>query len=93
MITLESIPLRASQTIVRQDMNGVLLFQTATDQMYFVGPEAGVVFGLCDGTRAVRDIVDVLVSQNESWNHIEAERSVVEIIDKLLSRRLIEIWK
>lgn len=92
MITQESIPLRASQTTIRQDPNGVLLFQMATDQMYLAGPAAGAVFDLCDGTRSVRAIVAVLLEHNPAWNRAEAVGQVASLLDALRCRGLIELW-
>ncbi len=92
MIPSQSIPLRASQTTSRQDQNGVLLFQMATDQMYLAGAAAGAVFELCDGTRSVCDIVEVLLQYNPAWNRAEAVEQVASLIDALRARGLIELW-
>ncbi len=92
MIPSDSIPLRASQTTCRQDSSGVLLFQMATDQMYLAGPAAGAVFEFCDGTRSVRDIVDLLLQHNPAWERAEAVDQVTRLLDALRARGLIELW-
>lgn len=92
MITSETVPVRSKNVVTRKDADGVLLFQVLTDEMYFV-PEAGyALLSLCDGSRTLAEIEELLARRQPELGTTEAREMITRFINDLTARHVLELW-
>jgi hypothetical protein len=92
MLSGTEIPMRAAGVIVRTEPQGMLLFQGQTDQMYFTSPAGYALFSLCDGTRTVGEIEEIVCARDAGPWTVQARTSLGQFLEDLAERRLIELW-
>jgi Coenzyme PQQ synthesis protein D (PqqD) len=90
-INKEIIPLRSKDVVTRNDSGGVLLFQVRTDEMHFISDSAFALFALCDGSRTVGDIVELLAEAQPEMASGEARERVGQFIESLADRHVVEL--
>jgi Coenzyme PQQ synthesis protein D (PqqD) len=88
----DTVPLSAAEVVTRKDPRGRLLFHIGTDEMYFLSESAHLIFQLCDGTRTVRQIEDLIASGNPEWSGNDARTRVEDLLAELARRQIIELW-
>jgi hypothetical protein len=91
MIDLEAVPLVAEDVVIRADPAGYMLFHIRTDEMYLAGDAGHMAFSLCDGTRTVREIAEVMVAANPDWG-AGARDAIVRLLGDFAERKLVELW-
>lgn len=80
----------AEHCVVRKQVDQVLLYNSATDELHLLSPSAFYVFALCDGVRTVADIVgDVAVQVEESQS--VAQQRVAAFLASLVQRKLLAV--
>ncbi len=93
MLTPETIPIRSRDVVTRNDSGGVLLFQVRTDEMHFVSDAAFALFSLCDGSRTVAEIEELLARELPELDAPGARASVEQFFESLADRDVIELWR
>jgi hypothetical protein len=92
MLTGNEVPTRAAGVVVRAEPEGVLLFQGRTDQMYFTSPAAFALFSLCDGTRTICEIEDLVAVHDPRARLPQSRTRLGDFLEDLAARQLIELW-
>lgn len=87
----EMIPLRSKDVVTRNDSRGMLLFQVRTDEMHFVSDSAFALFSLCDGSRTVGEIEELLAARQPEMASSDARQRVEQFIESLAQRSVIEL--
>jgi hypothetical protein len=90
-ITSDTIPLRSKDVVTRRDTQGILLFQVRTDEMHFITNNAFVLFSLCDGSRTVEEIQDVVASNQPDLASPDGRTQIAQFIESLAQRNIIEL--
>ena len=90
-LSSETIPLRSKDVVTRNDSQGMLLFQVRTDEMHFVSNSGFALFSLCDGSRTVGEIEELLATRQPEMASSDARRSVGQFIESLAQRSIIEL--
>lgn len=85
----DDVPERARSTVVRTEPNGVLLFNSVSDEMFFVSNAAHRVFELCTGTLTVEQIEMVLTCHNDDLD----SSTVREFLQQLVDRGILVVRK
>ena len=85
-----AIPLISRNVVVRNDSNGMLLFQVKTDEIYFIpfSTYKSVLLN-CDGSNTLKEIYDQLsleIGINREEEYFE------NFISNLYERNIIELW-
>ena len=88
MITLESRPTRADCILAQPNAESLILLNPQDGHYYTLDEVGARVWELCDGTRAVADVVSTLHSEYEApLSTIQAD--VVELLDDLEREKLL----
>ena len=87
----ETIPLRSKDVVTRNDSRGMLLFQVRTDEMHFVSDSAFALFSLCDGSRTVGEIEELLAAGQPEMASLDARQAVEQFIESLAQRSVVEL--
>lgn len=66
----------------------MVLLSVETGRYFSLDPVGGRVWSLCDGTRTVGDIVEVLAGEYEV-SRVDLERDVRELLEDLKRERLV----
>lgn len=87
----ETIPLRSKDVVTRNDSRGMLLFQVRTDEMHFVSDGAFALFALCDGSRTVGEIEELLAARQPEMAAPDARQRIEQFIESLAQRQVVEL--
>jgi len=93
MLTPETVPIRSADVVTRRDEGGVLLFQVRTDEMHFVSDDAFALLSLCDGSRTVAEIEELLARSRPELDAPAARASVEQFFESLAGRNVLELWR
>jgi hypothetical protein len=85
VIAVESVPILSKDVVIRREADGAILFQVHTDEMHFISTAALGVIQLCDGSRTVSQIGELVPNAVGEALH--------DFIDNLQRRAVLEIWK
>jgi hypothetical protein len=73
-------PEPASGIDVHEVEDGFVVFDASTDRVHYLNPTATVVFSLCDGTRTVKEIAELVQS---AW---ELDAPPVDDVDTCIAQ-------
>lgn len=93
MLAPETLPLRSRDVVTRTDSGGVLLFQVRTDEMHFISDSAFALLALCDGSRTVEQIEELLARTKPELATPEARERIEQLIESLAERNVVELWR
>ena len=93
MLAPNTIPLPSKGTVTRKETRGTLLFQVETDEMYFLPEKAFSFFRLCDGTRTVEQIEQLLAHYQPEFATEEGREQIEHFLEELAARGLVELWR
>jgi hypothetical protein len=93
MVTADTIPIRSKDVLIRRDGGGVLLFQTRTDEMYYVSDGVHEVLKLCDGARTIGEISDLFAGKGPESSCPDRREPVEHLIEELTTRGVVELWR
>jgi len=93
MISRHAIPLISRDVVHRNDPKGVLLFQVRTDEIHFLDRNAYSLFQLCDGSRTISEIEELLVGDTKSESNRDPIQRFERFLNDLAERDLIEVWE
>jgi hypothetical protein len=74
--------------VVRGQEEGHLIYNPRTDELHLLRPSSFCVYQLCDGLRSVGSVCDAFAGERPST---DVDRAVTGLLDKLVSRGLLEI--
>lgn len=92
MITSDTIPIPGRDVIIREDVDGVLLFQVRTDEMHYLSNSAFRVFSMCDGSCTTGELKRKLAKNNAECATKEGNERIDRFLQDLAERRLLELW-
>jgi hypothetical protein len=93
MLDPETLPIHSKDVVTRNDSCGRLLFQVRTDEMHFISDSAFALFLLCDGSRTVAQIEELLAREQPELATPEARERIEQFIESLAERNIIELWR
>lgn len=82
------IPVIRKDIITRNDVNGILLFQVSSDEIYFVSkPFFYSVLIKCNGSQTIGEITNEIECDNEN-----VKSYIKKLMTQLFERNIIELW-
>jgi hypothetical protein len=81
--------IRSPHCVVRPQEECHLIYNTRTDELHLLHPEAYLVFLLCDGLNTIDGIIDMVACLNGGSRGATAQ-AVVDLISALLKKGVIE---
>lgn len=87
-MNLQSFPRRKEQVIAQKASSDFLLFDMDHGGYYSLNEVASKIWELCDGTRSVAQIIDILAGEYDAAKEALTE-DVVELVEQLRSDKLI----
>lgn len=92
MLATDAIPFLSKDVITRSDSNGILIFQVRTDEMHFISENASALLTLCNGSRTISEIEDLIVKLQPAAAETDLKSGVKNFLESLVERRVLEIW-
>lgn len=92
MLATDAILYLSKDVITRPDSNGVLIFQVRTDEMHFVSENASALLALCNGSRTISEIEEVVAEFQPEATKTKLKSYVEQFVESLVERRILEIW-
>ena len=92
MLATDAIPYFSKDVITRPDSDGVLIFQVRTDEMHFVSENASALLALCNGSRTISEIEELVAEFQPEAAKIKLKNYVEQFLESLVERRILEIW-
>jgi coenzyme PQQ biosynthesis protein PqqD len=84
----EMVPRQATRVVAQQAAGKWVLLDVKTGQYYALDPVAGRIWQLCDGTRSVRQIAEVVSDEYDAAGQA-VEDDVVEFVSELVGESLL----
>ncbi len=82
------VPRQATRVVAQQAAGKWVLLDVNTGQYYALDPVAGRIWQLCDGTRSVRQIAEVVSDEYDAAGQA-VEEDVVELVSELVGESLL----
>lgn len=92
MLPPDAIVLVSRQVMPRVQPEGILLYQTRTDEMHVISPPAYALLRLCDGGRTVREVEAEVAAIQPEFGTPEGREQVERFLEALSERRIVELW-
>jgi hypothetical protein len=89
MLHDEDILVIAGSTVIREENDRILLFNSLSDEMYLIHKEALHVLELCQGVLTVRQISNLVRLAGE--DRVENRELVKKFLRDLVYRKLLEV--
>ncbi len=89
MIRPESYPRRREQILAQKASDTLLLLNVDNGEYYALNEVGSRVWDLCDGTRSVSEIVDMLCQEYEAPSEI-IEIDILELLQDLVQGRMMD---
>lgn len=93
MLAPDIVPVHSKNVVTRKDSGGMLLFQVRTDEMHFISHSAYLLFALCNGSRTIAEIEELLAHQQPELATPEARKKIEGFINSLAERQVVELWR
>ena len=93
MLDPETLPIHSRDVVARKDSDGMLLFQVRTDEMHFISKDAFTLFSLCDGSRTVIEIEELLECSRSELATLGLRAQIEQFIERLAERNIVELWR
>lgn len=90
MPDLKDIPRHRSGYFLEEIEDESVVFSRTKAKSYFMNGTASAVWKLCDGSRSVQEVVDVL-GENYPESRPEIARDVLQIVNSLVNEGLLAI--
>lgn len=84
----EMVPRQATRVVAQQAAGNWVLLDVKTGQYYALDPVAGRIWELCDGTRSVRQIAEVVSDEYDAAGQA-VEDDVVGFVSELVGESLL----
>ena len=84
----EMVPRQATRVVAQQAAGKWVLLDVKTGQYYALDPVAGRIWQLCDGTRSVGQIAEVVRDEYDAQGQ-EVEDDVVGLVSELVGESLL----
>ena len=87
-LTHDMVPRQAPRVVAQQAAGKWVLLDVRTGQYYALDPVAGRIWQLCDGTRSVRQIAEVVCGEYDGAGP-EVEDDVVAFVSEFVGESLL----
>jgi pyrroloquinoline quinone biosynthesis protein D len=87
-INHETVPRQATRVVAQQAAGKWVLLDIKSGQYYALDPVAGRIWQLCDGTRSVRQIAEVVCGEYDAAGD-SVEDDIVELVSELAAESLL----
>jgi coenzyme PQQ biosynthesis protein PqqD len=84
----ETVPRQATRVVAQQAAGKWVLLDVKTGEYYALDPVAGRIWQLCDGTRSVRQIAEVVSDEYDAAGQ-SIEDDVVGFVSELVGESLL----
>jgi len=84
----ETVPRQATRVVAQQAAGKWVLLDVKTGEYYALDPVAGRIWQLCDGTRSVRQIAEVVCGEYDGAGP-EVEDDVVAFVSEFVGESLL----
>lgn len=92
MLATDAIPFLSKDVITRPDTSGILIFQVRTDEMHFISENAFALLALCNGSRTISEIEELIINQQPESAAEKIKAGVDKFLESLIERRVLELW-